>query len=105
MAASIIAWATVVITVGGIILLGVMIARRNKKHPKKIEFTAEGFVLHGPLGDRTVRWSEIVSAGVSCHTRFIRGGGFRRKRFDWWGLDIETPGRRRSPPRRSKTKN
>lgn len=87
--ASIIAWSTLIITVGAFVLLGLLIARRNKLYPKKIELLDDGFLYHGTLGDTRVRWHDIISAKVKKYqgTAF-RQGVVRGKTTTLWTLDI-----------------
>ncbi len=88
-AANIIAWGTLIITVSGIVGFGLLIARRNKRYPKKIEYLDDGFLYHGTLGDTRVRWRDIVSARVKKYqgTTFRQHTG-RGRTTNLWTLDI-----------------
>ncbi len=91
--ANIIAWTTVVLTVGGCVWFGIRVAQRNKKYPRKIEYTGDGFVYHGPLGDRQVRWRDITSVEVKKEThRSYRGKYSRGRLTEFPVLDV-TAGR------------
>ncbi len=92
--AHIIAWSTVVLTVGGCVWFGIRVAQRNKQYPRKIEYTEDGFIFHGPLGDTRVRWRDIASVEVKKEThRSYRGKYGRGGITEYLVLDVRT-GRR-----------
>lgn len=66
--AHIIGWSTAVITVGGIIWMGVRIARRNTQFKQKIEYLPDGFLYHGPMSDIKIKWKDITAARIELFT-------------------------------------
>jgi hypothetical protein len=75
-AVDVIVWGTALGTVALCVGLGIRIARRNKRFPAKIEYLDDGFVYHGALGDKRVRWRDITSAQM----RTVEVQSYRYKR-------------------------
>ncbi len=89
--ATLIGVGTLVLTVGGIVAVGVAIARRNARFPVKLVMLEDGFLYHGPLGDARLRWREITSAQARKHTGRAHRRYGRGKDTTLWLLEIATP--------------
>jgi hypothetical protein len=89
MAGSIIAWGTVIVTVGFCVWFGIRAARRNKRHPRRIERLDDGFVYRDDFGDTRVRWRDITSVEARLETGLgYAPKGLRGKTTKSWVLDV-----------------
>jgi hypothetical protein len=94
MAANIIAYGTVFVTVGFCVWFGIRAGLRSKRYPRKIEYIDDGFVYHDMLSDKRVRWRDITLAEVKLEMH--RGASpkyGRAKTTKYRALDI-TAGRK-----------
>lgn len=90
-AAKIIAYATLIITVGVCVWLGLKAARRDKQYPQKVEYLEDGFLYHDPFGDNTVRWQDITAVEVKQETHRAAAGKYSiGNSTEYWVLDIYT---------------
>jgi len=91
LAAKIIAYGTLIITVGLCVWLGLKAARRDKQYPQKVEYLEDGFVYHDPFGDNIVRWQDITAVEAKQETHRAAAGKYSYgKTTDYWVLDIFT---------------